>query len=137
MGVFQVHHLVADVVGGFHQVNQRMAGVAQRFAFPAEASDTQFFSYFPIIVCFGSEEAEFLFVSGKTGGIGVFHDGGQRGVGQNETAGSASAELVGQQPEGIGVSFEMNQVFPFFFRNQRAQALSFPFGEIGADGLFA
>ena len=107
VGIFDVHHLVADVIGGFHQIDKRMAGVSQGLSFLAETFDAQFIGYFSVVVFFGDEEAEFRFLAGRLGRVGVFDDRCQSGVGHNKTAFAPSQKLVGEQTESIGISFEM------------------------------
>ena len=107
-GILDVHDLIADIVGRFHQVDKRVAdefvGV---FRVPANAQlggDAQ------ISIFLRLEETELAFLPGIDGRIGIFDDGSKRAVGKGETALAASDELVGEQAHGIGVAFEVEEV---------------------------
>ncbi len=61
MGVLDIHHFIADVVGGFNDVNQRMTRIAQRFPVGGETFYAEFGGYAHVVVLLGGEEAEFTF----------------------------------------------------------------------------
>ena len=46
VGIFNVHDLVADIVGGFHQIDQRIACAAQGFTWSILADHAQFIDDF-------------------------------------------------------------------------------------------
>ena len=56
--------------------------------------------------------------SSQLAGEWIFYDRSQHGVGHDEAAFSSSLELVGQYAEGIGVAFEVSDVFPKCFGYQ-------------------
>ena len=51
-------------------------------------------------------------IAGQRRGIRVFYNRSQCGVGHDETARTTPVEMMGQQSEGIGIAFKMNQVIP-------------------------
>ena len=112
MGILQVHNLVADVVGGLDEVDQRVAYIAQRLARLRNAKNAQFIGNFLIVGLLRAEEPELPFMRCCRRGVGVFHDAGQGGVGHDEAALAATLKLVGQQAEGIGVTLEVGDVVP-------------------------
>lgn len=57
MGILDIHHLVADVIGGFHQVDQRVAGIFQRGI--VLLLHTQFFCYAAKTFFLCNEETKF------------------------------------------------------------------------------
>ena len=67
----------------------------------------------------------------------VFHDAGQSGVCHDETSFATALKAMGQQAEGIGVSFEVGNVVPEFLRYMFFQVGSLAFGEIGLNGFLA
>ena len=112
MGVFDVHDFVADVIGSFYHINEWMAGVFERLTRCRLAGNAQFIGYFLVRFRFGSKEAELSVVPGKTAGKRIFHDGCKHGIGHDETTLTAPLETVGQDSEGICVTFEMRDVIP-------------------------
>ena len=134
--VLDVHQLVADVVGGLDQIDERVAGIPLRVA--GLADDAQLGGDARVGLALGGEEAELLLpLVGMDGGVGVFHDGCQRAVGEHEAARPAPVEAVGEQAEGVGVALEAGEVAPFLGAHAAGQALARPFGEVGGDGLLA
>lgn len=140
VGVFDVHHLIADVVGRLNEIHQRMAHrtvAGCRFLhwhaeFAGDAGE---------IFGLAFEEAEFGFPDSLAGGEGIFDDGGKRGIGHNETATAAPAKLVGEEAEGVGVAVEMRDIGPLGFSELFAlhtdvslQVAPLSLGEIAADG---
>lgn len=51
-------------------------------------------------------------IAGQRRGVGVFYNRSQCGIGHDKTARTAPVEMMGQQSEGIGIAFKMNQVIP-------------------------
>ena len=95
VGVFDVHDLVTDVVSGFYQIHQRMAGVLERLL--GQLPDAQFFRHTTVDVFFTLEEAVFeAFGIGFGGFEGVFDDGGEGGVGHGVATGTPAVEIVCQ-----------------------------------------
>ena len=39
MGIFEVHNLIADIIGSLDEIHQRMTGVSQRFTCLRETGD--------------------------------------------------------------------------------------------------
>ena len=64
---------------------------------------------------FALKETEFGMSASQIGRKRVFDDGSQGGVSHDKPSVAPAFEVVGQQPECVGVSFEMNQVVPFPF----------------------
>ena len=137
MCVLYVHELVADVIGRLDQIDQRVAGKSQWLSFPAQAAYAQFVGYAQVVLLLAVKESELGFPSGQCGGEGILDDAGQCGVCHDESSRPASAELVGQQAEGIGVALEVCQVCPFLVRKPLFEGFSGPFGEVRPDGLLA
>ena len=63
VGIFQVYHLVTDVVGGFDQIDQRVTGIAHRILglFPQTEVGRNFVKKLSLCL----EEAEFGFFAGQ------------------------------------------------------------------------
>ena len=57
MGIFDIHHLIADVVGSLYQINQWMAGIFQWRA--VQLPHAQFLCNPTETLFFGSKETEF------------------------------------------------------------------------------
>ena len=106
MWVFDIHNLVTDIVSGFDKVYQRMAYILQRMV--TELADSQFPGYLPENVFFTLEKTVFeSFGIGFCRFEGVFDDRSQGGIGHGIASRAASVEAVGQETEGIGITFEM------------------------------
>ena len=123
MRVFDVHHLIANIVGSLYQIYKRMAGETQRFAGCRPANNAQFIGYFAIRVCFRGKEAKLSLLSCRTTFEGVLHDAGQHAISHYKTASPSSVKAVGEQAEGIGVTLKMGEVGPevgrqFVFQRQ-------------------
>ena len=115
MGVFDVHDLVADVVGGLDDIDERMAGIYQSAVGRVEPAQAELVGDAAEVVGLGGEEAEFTF-GRQHRLVWIFDDGGQCGIGHGETAGPASAKLMGEKTEGVGVALEAGEVAPLFGR---------------------
>ena len=137
MGVFDVHNLIADIVGGFHQIDEGMTGVAQGFAGGTQAKDAQVVGDTLVVVGLGREKAELAVVACQRRGKRVLHDGGQHRVGEHEPAGTPPLELVGEQTEGVGVALEMGHVVPEGGAGTAAQRHAFALAEKGLNGFLA
>ena len=112
MGVFDVHDFVADIVGCFYHIYKWMAGVFERFTWCRFAKNAQFIGNFPVRIRFGSKETELAVAPGKTARKRVLHDGSKHGIGHYEASLTAPLEPVGQDSEGICVTFEMRNIIP-------------------------
>ena len=77
VGIFEVHDLVADVIGGLYKIDQRMAGIAQRLADLRLTDNAKFFGYPTIVSLLGVEEPEFSFLACGRGRVWVFYDAGK------------------------------------------------------------
>ena len=64
VGILDIHHLVADVIGCFHQIDQRVAGIFQRGV--VLLLHTQFFCYAAETFFLCDEETEFGLLACKT-----------------------------------------------------------------------
>jgi hypothetical protein len=137
VGVLDVHHLITDVIGCFHQIYQWMAGISQRFSFAADPGDSQFVSDAAVRFFLALEESELLFLASQFRGIRVFDDGSQRGVSQHESARPSPSELMNQQTESVGIPFEVCQVFPFVSFQHVLQLQALSFGKVCSDGFLA
>ncbi len=136
MGILDVHYFIADVVGGLDYVDERMSGIAQRFAGCRKSEQAKFVGHFGEVVALGVEESEFTFC-GKHGFVGVFHDGGQGGICHRESALAPTLELMGENTEGVGVALETYQVGPLLLGQERAEMLSGTFAEECRNGFLA
>ena len=103
-----------------------MSSITYRFALFTQADDAQFVGYAYVIVLLAQEETELAFLSGQKGRVRVFYDGCSCRISHDETAWSASLELVGKQSESIGIPLEVCQVFPFRFRKRLPQLQPIP-----------
>ncbi len=109
--VFYIHYLVADVVGSLYYEYERVTGISQRFVVAGEAQHAQLVGHFAEVLFLGVEEAELAF--GADGRFKrIFDNGGEGGVGHGEASLASAFELVCEQPEGIGVAFEVREVGP-------------------------
>ena len=133
VGIFDVHHLIADVVGSLHHIHQRMAGIS----LVANLQYLQFAGNLAKDVFFGGEETKFAFLRGVQRRERIFHNRHEHAVGHGKTALPATFELVHQPSEAVGVAFEVGEVGPLRRSEQRLQFLSGTFGEIGGNGFFA
>ena len=121
VGVLDVHDLVADVVGGLHEIDEGEAGVAQGAWRRAEALYAELGGYALVVGALGLEEAELQMFSGEVAGEGVFDYAGQRAIGHDEAPGSAAVEVVGEEAEGVGVALEVGEVVPLQWREAVAR----------------
>ena len=136
MRVFYIHQLVADVVGRFHEIYQRMSAELQ-FASALLLQYPQFVGNPLEILLFRYEEAEFLFRACYGRFVRVFYYRGEGGVGQGESSAATAVEFVGKEAECVGVPFEVRHVAPEAVAEHAAQFLSLPFGEVRGDCRFA
>ena len=79
--VLNIRNLVADVVGGLHEIHQGMPGKAQWLAFGREPADAQLAGNGLIAPQLTMEEAELGVGTRLFRHVGVLHDAGQHGVG--------------------------------------------------------
>ena len=135
--VLNIHNLVADVVGGLHEIHQGMPGKAQWLAFGREPADAQLASDGLIAPQLTMEEAELSMVAGLLRHKGIFHDTGQHGVGHQESTRPSSQEMMGEQAKGVGIAFKVGDVAPEFGRHLVVQRSPLALGEKGLYGLLA
>ena len=86
------------------------------------------------------EEAEFASTRrGEGGGVGVFHDRGERAVGEGKSAFASANEAVREEAYGVGVALEADEVFPTaaFGADVGLKVSALAVGEEGCDGAFA
>lgn len=69
--------------------------------------------------------------------MGIFDDGGQRGVCHDKSALPASAKAVGEYAEGVGVALKARYVVPHPVAQPVPQSQPGAFGEKRLYGLFA
>ena len=112
VGIFDVHDLITNIIGRLDKVDQWVAGETHAAVALLQLSDAQVAGNPEIDVLLAVEKAEFPFLARHGGGIGIFHDGGQCGIGQHESSVAPALEAVGEQAEGIGVALEMGDVAP-------------------------
>ena len=111
--VFYVHDLVADVVGRLYEVYQGVA-VIDKSAL-AVGEHPEVVGYAAKVFAFRGKEAQLAFLGGEGRSIRIFDDRSQRRVGEGKTSRAAAVELVCQQPECVGVTLEVSEVFPLPF----------------------
>ena len=137
MRVFDIHDLVANVVGGFDEIHQRMARIANAIALIFEGGDAKGVENREKGVAFGREEAHFRLIARECGRKGVLDHRSEGGIRHDEAAFSPTVEAMREQTEGIGVTVEVGDVVPRGFGEELAVLLSCAFGEEGANSLFA
>ena len=135
-GVFEIEDAVADIVGGFGEEGEGVAGDGAVGLFGAEVGRDGVEEFF-----FGGEDVVFLLGEGAgVGGIpGVFDHGAQGGDGEAEVGGLGVVG-AGGEAEGLGVSFEDFEVVAQG-RGEGAGVWAEDFGGVHfdpfADGVFA
>ena len=112
VSIFQVHNLIADVIGSLYQEHQWMTGVAQRFAVFRQSLDSHFLGQPLIGLLLALEETELPLLACCRRGVGIFHDTCRGGVGHHKTARASALKLVRQQSEGVGITLEVGDVVP-------------------------
>ena len=137
VGILEIHNLVTDVVGSLHEIDQRMAHIAQGLARRGETNDTQLLSNLLINVALRAKEAELPLLRRGRRGVGILHDARQRRVGHGETALTAPLKLMGQEPESIGIALEAGDVVPEGGTDQLLQVAARTLGKERLDGLLA
>ena len=65
--------------------------------------------------------------------MGIFYDGCQCGIGHGKPSVTTALETMGEQSEGIGISFEMSDVVPERLADQSFQYHTLPLSEEGLD----
>ena len=63
MGIFQVHDLVADIIGGLDEIDEGMTGELQGFAYLRLAGNAEFLGDAEVEVLLGIEESELAFLA--------------------------------------------------------------------------
>lgn len=145
MRILDVHNLITNVIGRFYQIYEGMAHISQAAFYAGLTRNAQFFSYPLVDGDFALKETEFGMSASQIGRKGIFDDGSQGGVSHDKPSVAPAFEVVGQQPECVGVSFEMNQVVPFPFAEPvpvrgvavGPQPVAFAFAEERPDGSLA
>ena len=123
VGIFDVHYLVADVVGSLDEVDQRMAEVRR-------SPQPQLCGNALVGGALALEVSELAFLPCLCRWNGVFHDAGQRAVGHYEAPVATASVAVGEQAEGIGVALEVRDVVPEHGAHSLAQVVAGAFGEV-------
>ena len=144
VGILDVHDFVADVVGGLDEIHQRVAGMARSAIGGGQQVNAQLASDVQKGVPLWLEVAELGFRHRAFRTVGIFHDGGQRGVGHHESPPAPAIELVREQTERVGVAVEAREVQPLLFRevlplrcDVAVQPAAAALAEVGAYGSFA
>lgn len=133
LGVLDVHYLIADVVGGFGNINERMS---QEFS-GLNFGDFELRSDSAIYFLFGLEEAEFSFLVCMNRREGVFHDRSDRRISHCHSALASAFEFVGKESERVCISFEVNEVAPLLGVESVFERCSGPFAEESGDCFFS
>ncbi len=127
--VLNVHYLIADVVGGLHEIHEGVPGVCRQSVLPGLVYHPKvvgnFLEYLPLRV----EEAELAVAAGEGRREGVFHYRGEGAVCHHEAAVSPALEPVGEQTEGVGVALETRYVVPQFGAYPLFKERPLPLGE--------
>ena len=63
MGIFQVHDLVADIIGGLDEIDEWMTGELQGFAYFGLTDNAEFLGDAEVEVLLGIEESELAFLA--------------------------------------------------------------------------
>ena len=116
MRVFDVHYLVAYIVGSLYEVYQRMTCVAQRLAIGGQSQQPEVVGDAFEGVALGAEESELAVLASVKALERIFHDACKHGVCHHETALAASVEAVCEQSEGVGVALKVYEVVPKLWR---------------------
>lgn len=106
MGIFDIHHLVTNVIGRFYEIHQRVPAEPQGLSFFAFLLDAKFLGYFLESSFFTGKETELLLAPCQLGREGIFYNGSQCGVSQYKASRTSPLKLVCQQTEGVGISFK-------------------------------
>ena len=112
VGVFDIHHLITDVVGRLDHIDQRMAGIARRIGSVGGDDYAELVGDAAKRFALRREKTEFVAVAGQSRREGIFHNRGQHRIGHCEAPLTAPVKLMGQQSEGIGIPLEMHQIGP-------------------------
>src|SRR6185437_406049 len=113
MGIFEIDDAVADIIGSLHQVNERMA---EKYIFRSIGTgNAQFLRNGPVngYLCvekpgFFSDQLAFVETVQRVGRI--FHDRGQRGIGEPKPTRRRFVEIMRQRSESIGIPFEIQEI---------------------------
>ena len=141
MGIFDIHDLIADIVGCLHEIDQRMAGIEHGTVLILQTTQAQFRSDVEIRAPLAFKEAELRLRHSAFRAIRIFHDGSQRGISHHESAAAATVEMMCEQTERVGITVETRHVEPFLLgeqmpvgRDMLVERTALAFAEIGADG---
>ena len=137
MGIFNVHNLVTDIVGGLGQKDKRMARKARSLGGFFYHFKAQFARYGAEVGALALEKAKLVLTPAERGGIRILHNGRQRAIGHDEAAAPMPVELVGEQAKRIGITVEMGEVGPNGWWQLRLQLLPTAFAEEAADSALA
>ncbi|MNK87712.1 hypothetical protein D3C87_1076520 [compost metagenome] len=134
--VFEINQRVADVVGGFHQVHQRVTRPALVF----DLRQAQFVGDLLEQRQLALIAAEFVFLVAQGVGVArgprVLQVSAEGGVGQSGAAVELVILQLSQDPETLGIAFEIEEVSAFGFAHAVEPAASGGLLEPVADGVF-
>ena len=133
VGIFDVHNLIADIVGCLHQIDQRMAAIP----IVLNANHTQLVGYAGKHIFLAGEIAEFALGISFTRRKRIFHYRHQHRIGHSESSSAAALKLMHEPSEAVGIALEMGQVVPLLGREKGFEKLPLAFGEKCSDGLLA
>ncbi|OAV73956.1 hypothetical protein Barb7_02626 [Bacteroidales bacterium Barb7] len=138
-GIFNVHNLVANIIGSLHQINQRVADKLPCLI--RTAGNTEFFRNFQVGFFFGLKESKlFLPAFSKHGRWKRVFDNRSKGaVRQSQSPLPPSDKLMGKQAQGVGISFKVEEILPSsaFLAYRFFQPFTFPVLEIGGNSPFS
>ena len=137
MGIFEIHNLIANIVGRFYEIHERMARKAQRFVRCRATWEAQFVGDAPEIGCLALEETKLRLAAATIGGKRILDNRGQRSVGHYEAARSMAVELVRQESERIGIAIEVDNVRPDAFREHFLPFAALSLGKKAAYGALS
>src|SRR6186713_563880 len=113
VGIFEIDDPVTDIIGSFYEKNKRMPG--KNILLSMQLRDPQLGCDLFIGIDLGIEKSRFLrsqllLVKPVDGVCRIFHDRGQGGIGQFETAGLLFIKMMREGPEGIGIPLKIQKV---------------------------
>ena len=131
--ILDIHNLIAYIVCSLHEVDQRMAGIAQCRG--GASLEAQLCGDLLHRLLLGSEEAELTLPSCQETAIGILHDARHRAIRQGKAPRTATTELMCQEAEGIRIPLEVEEVLPASTLGtyQGLPALPWAFAEVSAD----
>ena len=122
--VLYVHNLVADIVGRFDEISQRVTRILRPVpSIVLLAKQTKRLGNGAIGIQFTMEEAELWLPPSQQRGEGILDDGGQGRICHDVASATASPILMGQEAKCIGVAVEVGQVAPIYLSGLGSQFL--------------